>query len=86
MLFEITIQDAWNKFVSQNGLCAISGESLCFSVKNCTASLDRIDNSKHYSVDNIQWVHKTINVMRMDLSVDEFIEWCKKVANYANSK
>ena len=45
-----------------------------------TASLDRIDSSKGYTTDNIQWVHKDINIMKNDYGNDYFIEICKKVA------
>lgn len=30
---------------------------------------------------NVQWVHKTINKMKMDLPQDDFIKFCKLVAN-----
>ena len=45
-----------------------------------TASLDRIDSTKGYSKDNIQWVHKDINCMKMDFSQQYFIDLCVKVA------
>lgn len=44
-----------------------------------TASLDRIDSTKGYTLDNIQWVHKHINVMKMDLDQEYFIKLCKLV-------
>ena len=37
-----------------------------------TASLDRIDSSKGYTEDNIQWVHKDVNQMKMDLPEQRF--------------
>lgn len=46
-----------------------------------TASLDRIDSSKPYIIDNIQWVHKDINFMKRTYSHDYFIKLCKLVAN-----
>jgi hypothetical protein len=47
-----------------------------------TASLDRIDSSKGYTEDNVQWVHKDINKMKNDLLQHQFIELCKAVANH----
>jgi hypothetical protein len=47
-----------------------------------TASLDRIDSFKPYTDDNIQWVHKHINAMKLNHSEEYFIELCKIVANY----
>lgn len=82
----ISIEDAWNQFVKQNGKCALTGMPLDFGTTkrahDITASLDRINSSKGYIIDNIQWVHKKINVMKMDTPQNEFIEWCKKVSDY----
>ena len=47
--------------------------------KNRTASLDRIDSNKGYTIDNVQWVHKDINKMKMDLEEDVFIDNCKLI-------
>ena len=84
---QITIEDVWLLFQNQNGLCALSQESLYFA-KNSkelkeglnTASLDRIDSSKGYVKGNVQWVHKDINYMKMNLKQDKFIEWCHKIS------
>lgn len=83
--FDINIEQAWNQFEKQNGKCAISGVLLRFRSpyedKICqTASLDRIDSNKGYTINNIQWVHKTVNRIKWALSQDEFIEWCKIIA------
>jgi len=47
-----------------------------------TASLDRIDSTKSYHKDNIQWVHKRVNRMKMNYTMEEFVDWCKKVAHH----
>lgn len=85
--FNITIEDAWNQFIKQDGKCALTGVELVLYIKNCnenlpTASLDRIDNNKGYTVDNIQWVHKEINMMKNTHTQEKFIDWCKKVAKF----
>ena len=82
----ITIEDAWDKFLAQNGKCALTGLSLTFSMnekkdKTQTASLDRIDSNKGYTIDNVQWVHKTVQVMKMDLDEQEFVNFCKLISN-----
>jgi hypothetical protein len=51
-----------------------------------TASLDRIDSSKGYTLGNIQWVHKWVNLMKQDMTDQEFIEWCKTITNFNTSK
>lgn len=50
---------------------------------NGTASLDRIDNTKGYIENNVQWVHKDINQMKMDFTMEYFIELCNKVVLYS---
>lgn len=84
--WQLTMEEAWTKFLSQNRKCALSGLSLSFGrsgkSEEQTASIDRIDNSKDYSIDNIQWVHKKINIMRNKLSIQEFQEMCKLVTNH----
>lgn len=90
--FSITLEYAWELFLKQNRKCAITGEELTFDLygglnkkrkDTCkiTASLDRIDSSLGYVVGNVQWIHKKINIMKNDSPQEEFIEWCKKVAN-----
>jgi len=89
LLFDIDIEYAWNLFVEQDGRCALTGTKIWFrpttrSEMLGTASLDRIDSSKGYSVDNVHWVHKDINKMKMDLNQDRFIELCCQVAEHIN--
>jgi hypothetical protein len=76
---EITVQQAWDLFCTQGKSCALSGEPLSFDKSNCTASLDRKDSSKNYTLDNVQWVHKTVNKMKNTLSDTELREWCLKI-------
>jgi len=79
----ITIEDAWDLFLKQDKKCALTGLLLKIDIKsNGTALLDRIDSSKGYTIDNIQWVHKDINFMKKNYSQDYFIEMCKKVVEY----
>ena len=40
------------------------------------ASLDRIDSSKGYVKDNIQWVHKDVQIMKNKFSEDYFKQIC----------
>lgn len=84
--FLITIQDAWDLFLKQNRLCALSGELLTMPSHSrdydYTASLDRVDNQKGYELHNIQWVHREVNYMKSTLTQSSFIDFCKKVANH----
>jgi hypothetical protein len=89
--FSITIQDLWDLFIKQNGKCSLTGEELSFGSQQLnkktlgTASLDRIDSSKGYTKNNIQWVHKDVNLMKNHYDQSRFIEVCKEVANHCKS-
>lgn len=90
---EITNKDVWELFLKQDRKCALSGILLYFAKttqelreKKQTASLDRIDSSKDYTKDNIQWIHKDLNSMKWDWNQDEFVKWCNLVSNYQNEK
>ena len=65
-------------FLRQGERCALSGVTL---VMGDNASVDRIDSDHGYTPENIQWVDKTINQMKSDLDQEEFINWCRKVAD-----
>jgi len=89
---EISIEDAWEQFINQNKTCALTGQPLIMcdsaakSRKNLnlqTASLDRIDSKKGYIKGNIQWIHKDINCIKMDLEQNYFIHLCEMVTEYA---
>jgi hypothetical protein len=84
--FDLSIEEGWDLFLSQNRLCAMSGVPLKFAPSQKkgsqrTASLDRMDSSKGYAISNVQWVHKTLNLMKRDLPLDEFLRWCELVAS-----
>jgi len=49
-----------------------------------TASLDRIKSSKGYTQDNVQWTHKVVNIMKKNMTEDEFCLWCERVVNHRN--
>ena len=49
-------------------------------------SLDRIDSGGNYTVDNVHLVCRAVNIMKNDMSADEFGEWCKRVVLHALSR
>ena len=83
--FEITIEQAQTVLESQNYCCALSGIPLVLvhSYNNNgnkqTASLDRIDSSKGYTIDNIQWIHKDLNTMKMSMTEQLFKTWIYRI-------
>lgn len=92
--FELSEEYLWDLFCFQKGRCALSNVPIELTTKInkqrnldrtiLTASLDRIDSSLPYIEGNVQWVHKTVNIMKQSLSDSEFIDWCVKIANHAN--
>jgi len=85
--FQITIEEIWQLFLKQNRKCALSGIKLQFAqtrktYNQTTASLDRIDSTKGYAINNVQWVHKKINQIKMNMDQSEFIDWCQKITTY----
>jgi len=90
-IFDITIEDMWCQFDKQNKKCAYTGILMELpkrgkKYRKGTASLDRIDSTKGYTVKNIQWVHKDINWMKQDFNNSYFIKMCSLVSeNKVNS-
>lgn len=82
--FNISIEYAWNIFIKQNRKCALSGMELQFGRRgDQTASLDRIDSTSGYIEGNVQWLHKNINIMKMDMDQNTFVELCGRIWNNA---
>jgi hypothetical protein len=86
--FSVSIEFA-EKLIEQQGFkCALSGVDISVSkpgtcrgsLKDSTASLDRKDSSVGYTPENIQWVHKDINMLKGARTDAEFIRLCKSVA------
>jgi len=83
LVFEITMEDIGDLFEKQKGKCALSGLPLKLKEhskdKNSTASLDRIDSTKGYLKDNVQWIYRRINFMKGALDENEFVYLCNKI-------
>lgn len=81
--FNVSMKDAWELYLKQNKKCVYTNLPIEFgsiyrNIKT-TASLDRIDSSKGYTLDNVQWVHVDINFMKFNLDNKRFIELCKLI-------
>lgn len=77
----------WNK---QLGKCALSNVNMTSSFfvgrTSTNVSIDRIDSSKGYTMDNIQLVCMACNQMKNDLTEKELYEFCKNIVNVYESK
>lgn len=77
----VTTDFLWNVYtIKQKKRCALTGLPLSFN-GNYRPSIDRIDSSKGYEPNNIQWVYAKINLMKYSFSNKHFVELCKLVAN-----
>lgn len=89
----ITPEQAWNLFLFQNKLCSLTGLELIMAASSTesirggdTASLDRIDSSKPYTISNVQWVHKDVNRMKSNFAEDYFFKICQLIIKCQESK
>jgi hypothetical protein len=87
--FDIDGDYIWKLYLKQKRKCALSGLGIVFPIawgtkskSDITASLDRIDSSKGYTKDNVQWLHKIVNTMKMHMTDKEFITICTNVAKH----
>lgn len=90
--FNLSKEQLQELLEKQNFKCAFTGLNITISDinprdksiywKNTTASVDRIDSNKGYTIDNIQFVHKDINYLKKDFTDEEFINYCNLVSNY----
>lgn len=94
--FDITIEYAWELFLNQERRCALTGMPIYFNMdldrlrrqghQGGTASLDRIDSKIGYIQGNVQWVHKDVNKMKMDLPEQDFFSMVKQIYEYKQLK
>jgi len=88
---KISVDDLLLLLERQDGKCALTGQKLtCWLEKGkqtkTNASIDRLNAGGEYSIENIQLVCSVVNRLRLDMDVDEYIKWCKKVVNYAKKR
>lgn len=89
--FNLSIEDGWGLYVEQKCRCALSNVPIYFALpggfnndKNyilqnneSTASLDRIDSNYGYELNNVQWVHKDVNLIKLKFNSKYFYNICK---------
>lgn len=91
--FTLSREFLYNLLEKQQHKCKLSGLPISIAggrnskdyYQNTTASLDRIDNTKGYVEDNVQFLHKHINYMKWTHEQSYFIELCKKVIKHNES-
>ena len=85
--FNLRREDAFDVFLQQERRCKFTNLPIDFTSMGHrgTASLDRLDNDKPYSKNNVQWVHSHINVMRGSHNIEYFLKMCTLVASRQSS-
>lgn len=79
----ITHKDLMAMFQSQEGKCAITHKPLLNLPRSAySTSVDRIDSSKGYTLDNIQLTTKTVNIAKNKHSFEEFYKYCNFIINH----
>ena len=82
-IWDLTIEDVDVMHQEQDGQCAYSRLPIGWSESGWdhTASIDRLDNSLGYTLENVQLVHKEVNMMRGSLEDCRFRELCVLITN-----
>lgn len=83
IILAVRPQDCIEKYLEQNGRCAITGLPTKIGDdvdQRFLPSLDRINSSKHYTTNNIQIVLRCVNVMKGELPTQLFLEICAHIA------
>jgi hypothetical protein len=91
--FSITIQDVLEMWIKQGGKCYYSGMPMehhasgSVHTRNPSClTIDRIDSSLGYTIDNVVLCCWIVNRMKNDLTVRQFIELCTLVSQKVVSK
>lgn len=88
--FDVAAEFLYTLWINQQCRCALTGVPIYLTnkIKNnnpdwstITASVDRIDSTKGYTEDNVWWVHKEVNRLKNNYSLQELIYWCSLIVN-----
>lgn len=85
IVFALEIDDVLGMYVRQHGRCALTGETLTHQRGTVTgrersaASLDRIESARNYTLDNVHLVCQVVNLMKSNMSMEEFGSWCSRI-------
>lgn len=90
---KINAEDIYDLWIKQDKKCSLSGLPIDFINTNqgninrkeskydliCTASPDRIDSNKGYTKDNVQLVHKDVNMIKKEYDQNYFLKLCQLI-------
>lgn len=88
--FNITLDYIKELWYKQKGICALSGIPMTYLLKEgripTNVSIDKIDRTKGYTIDNIQLVCMACNQIKSDLTEEEMYNFCKKIVETYENK
>jgi len=87
--WSITPKDLYIIYAEQEGKCALTGVTLTYNKgvgveSEFNISIDRIDSSGDYTVENIQLLGKVINFLKHDIPQEKFIKLVNLIYNNTN--
>ncbi|MFA6134713.1 MAG: hypothetical protein WC869_11925 [Phycisphaerae bacterium] len=98
LVWGLVEDDVLRLYVQQGGRCAVTGIQM--SARNSrqaagsfavampkdrdAASIDRVDSAGNYTLDNVQLVCRVVNTMKLDMSLNEFRQWCDRVVAHTD--
>ena len=81
--FALTITDIVNCWNDQQTVCAYTGRQMTLEAgKLNTVSIERINSSTGYTVDNTILVCQAINRMKSDFELEDFYNLCRDVVDF----
>jgi hypothetical protein len=89
IIFALNVEDLAAQYIEQKGRCTLSGRRLTWvrgmekRRPRTTISIDRIDSSGNYTLDNIHLVCQIVNIMKSDMKLEDFGEWCKTIVMHS---
>lgn len=85
--FNIDDRDIENLISQQNNRCFYSGiEFVNDNSRIYSMSIDRIDSSKGYTLDNIRLVSSQVNLMKHERTEEEFLQTIQDIYNHTIRK
>ena len=80
MNIDLTIEGLKELWDKQEGKCAVTGVQMSLERGNdpYQLSLDRIDNSRGYALDNVRWVCYIYNIARGQFSDQQVLKFIRE--------
>jgi hypothetical protein len=86
IVWNLSLEFLMQLWENQEGICVYSGVPLSYEDNHPhTVSLDRIDSSKGYTEDNVQFVCTIVNYVKQRFDEGAFFDFCKSVTQHSNS-